>query len=114
MKGDSATGDSKMAATKDLYGVALTTCTKLTTKFEEWGKKFDDLKARSDWDEIEKKIYEDNKPIIDRNVGLEFEAWEKGVFFNSGMFAGSIEYLFLDQAPKEEDSYEQFMFMIPF
>ena len=50
MNGDSATGDKKMAATKDLFSTALTTCTKITSKFDEWAKKFDDLKARSDWD----------------------------------------------------------------
>ena len=65
MKGDSETGDKKMAATKDLFATALTTCTKINAKIEELVKKFDDLKARSDWDEISKKIYEENKANID-------------------------------------------------
>ena len=114
MKGDTETGDKKMADTKPLFETALATCTKVSAAFEEWGKKFDDLKARSDWDQISKQIYEDNKALVDRNVGFEFEAWKEGVYFNSGMFAGSIEYLFLSKAPKEEDNFEQFMFMVPF
>ena len=113
MKNDPQTAEKKMAHAQPLFKTALGSCDKVGDKLEEWAKKGEDLKARKDWAEIEKKIYEENKQIIDRNTGLELESWEQGVYFNAGMFAGSIEYVFLTKAPKEED-FTQFMFMVPF
>ena len=43
-----------MAATMDLYPAALANCTKINLAIAEWAKKFEGLKARSDWDEISK------------------------------------------------------------
>ena len=62
----------------------------------------DDLQERKDWPEIAKKIYETNKAIIDRDVDLEVREWQQGVFFNSGMFAGQIGKVFLDNAPASQ------------
>lgn len=55
--------------------------------------------ARDDWADVAKKIYDDNKDVIDRDVGLELREWTSGVFFNSGMFAGQVEKIFLDNVP---------------
>ena len=52
MKGDTQTGDAKMAAAKDLYPAALANCPNVHENIDFWVKKFEDLKARSDWDEI--------------------------------------------------------------
>ena len=75
MKGDTQTGDAKMAAAKDLYPAALANCPRVNAKIGEWGQKFEDLRARPDWDEISKKIYEENKAEIDLYVEIEFRKW---------------------------------------
>ena len=68
----------------------------------EWADKFDDLRARPDWGKVAQQIYSENKDVIDRNLSLEFEAWKEGVYFYSGMFAGSVEYVFLSQSHNQE------------
>ena len=75
MKSDTQTGDAKMAAAKDLYPAALANCPRVNAKIGEWGQKFEDLRARPDWDEISKKIYEENKAEIDLYVEIEFRKW---------------------------------------
>ena len=52
MKGDTQTGDAKMAVAKGLYAATLAPCTEVHRNMDEWVKKFEDLKARPDWDEI--------------------------------------------------------------
>lgn len=83
MKGDTQTGDAKIAVTKELYPAALAKCTDtkeidFNAKISEIEKKFDDLKARSDWNEISKKIYEENKAEIDEKLKNEFFYWKYG------------------------------------
>ena len=93
---DPVTGDQKMAATRPLFTTALAACTQpdYTTKstydksFAKWAKEFDDLQARPDWDQLSKKIYEDEKFVIDRFVGAEFDAWKEGDFAKAGFMAG--------------------------
>ena len=67
---DPVTGDQKMAAIRPLFTTALAACTQpdYNKSLAKWAKEFDDLKARPDWDEISKKIYEDNKETIDKKV----------------------------------------------
>ena len=114
MKSDTQTGNAKMAAAKDLYPAALANCPKVNAKIGEWGQKFEDLRARPDWDEISKKIYDENKDEIDSDVEIEFKRWNQGIFLTSGMYASKVEKIFLDNAPKQTDDNEQFMFLIPF
>ena len=114
MKSDTQTGNAKMAAAKDLYPAALANCPKVNAKIGEWGQKFEDLRARPDWDEISKKIYEENKDEIDFDVVMEFKNWNTGKYFDAGESAAKIEAFFLDNAPKQTDDNEQFMFLIPF
>ena len=57
--------------------------------------------TRADWPQLSKQIYEANKTIVDRDIDLEFREWTQGVFFNSGMFAGEIQKIFLDNMPVE-------------
>ena len=83
----------------DKYSKALSKCGKdVTEPAEAWGKKMDELTHRIGWTEMEQKIYSDNKDAIDADVKLEFEWYDKSVFFNSGMYAGRIDKIFLDAA----------------
>lgn len=75
--------------------------------------KADALVKRKDWDDIAKKIYDDNKTMIDRDVDLELREWKQGVFFNSGMFAGYVEKTFIDNAPAEP-STNNYVYFAPF
>ena len=102
MADDSQTGDKKMAAAKILFQTAMAGCQEVSQKMSEWADKFDDLRARPDWGKVAQQIYLENKDVIDRNLSLEFEAWKEGVYFNSGMFAGSVEYVFLSQSHNQE------------
>ena len=68
----------------------------------EIAKRFDDIQARSDWAQLSKDIYQANKDVIDRDVSLELSQWSEGVFFNSGMFAGQVGKVFLDNAPASQ------------
>ena len=100
--GKKMAGDAYLAKTKPLYKRALSDCGNLGDHMHEWSQKMDDLQERKDWPEIAKKIYETNKAIIDRDVDLEVREWQQGVYFNSGMFAGQVAKLFLDNAPSSQ------------
>ena len=71
-----------------------------------WSKKTEDLAKRDDWAQLSQEIYEANKDVIDRDMELELSQWKLGVFFNSGMFAGQLIKVFLDNAPGKFDVAE--------
>ena len=98
--GDSAAGDAKMKATVPLYNEALSGCGRLANLIGKWAQKTDDMMERKDWPQISKDIYKENKDLIDRDIGLELREWEQGVFYNSGMFAGQIGKVYLDNLPQ--------------
>ena len=103
ISGDQKTGDAKMKDTKPLYETALKGCdAEITGAMKKIADQADALIGRKDWDKLAKKIYDDNKVMIDRDVDLELREWKQGVFFNSGMFAGNVEEIFIKNAPKEE------------
>ena len=97
--GNHADGDAKMTATVPLYKEALSGCGRLETHIGKWAQRIDEMKAREDWPQLLKEIYQANKDVIDRDTGLELREWEQGVFFNSGMFAGQRGKVFLDNIP---------------
>ena len=76
-------------------------------------KRLDDMKASKDWPNLSQEIYEANKDVIVRDNNLVFSQWTDGVFFNSGMFAGQLQKIFLDEVP-ETDTLAHYMFMTPF
>ena len=79
----------------------------------EWAQKFDDLTKIADWSKVAAQIYQANKAVVDPDIKNELLEWEEGVFFNSGMFAGQMEKIFLDAVP-ETKALEHYMFMTPF
>ena len=57
----------------------------------EISDRMDEIQKRSDWDQISKKIYEDNKTLIDDAIRKELENWENGNIYLSGVDAGLVE-----------------------
>ena len=114
IKGDQKTGDAKMKDTKALYDTALSACSDVGTEMKNIGDKADALVKRSDWKQLAEKIYNDNKDVIDRDIDLELREWKQGVFFNSGMFAGQIEQIFLKDAPEPEPKKNAYSLFAPF
>ena len=88
-----------MSDAKPLFNAAFADCGQLKDQMDAWSKKFDDLTKRDDWVIISQLIYEENKDVIDRDMDLELREWKQGVYFNSGMFAGQLIKVFLDNAP---------------
>ena len=54
------------------------------------------MMARPDWEHFAEKVYKDNKREIERNIDLTLREWESGNFFNSGLFDGQWQKVFLD------------------
>ena len=96
-KGDMDTGKKKMDDAQKKYESVLAGCdASVTDVLKSWTDKMTDLVSRKDWEDFEKKVYDANKKEIDDNVHNEFKWWDAGVFFNSGMFAGRTDKIFLD------------------
>ena len=115
--GDKSEGDAKMSDTKPLFKTAFADCGELKDQMDALSKKFDDLTKRDDWAIISQLIYEENKDVIDRDMDLELREWKQGVYFNSGMFAGQLIKVFLDNYPGKSNDAEQpeaYMYLLPF
>merc|ERR1711920_418258 len=98
-KNDMATASKKFKDAQDKYPDALKKCDKtVTDPWDEWKKHMDDMTHRIGWDEMEKKIYSDNKTDIDGDFKMEMKWWDTGVFFSSGMYGGRIDKIFWDAA----------------
>ena len=54
------------------------------------------MMARPDWEHFAREVYRDNKREIERNIDLTLREWESGNFFNSGLFDGQMQKVFLD------------------
>ena len=103
ISGDTIKGDAKMAEAKPLFSKTMhgpfTACGEIRDQIDQWMQKGDDMIARSDWPQISEKIYADNKAMIDKDISEEFRLWGLGAWEWSGMFAGKIEKIFLDNLP---------------
>ena len=111
--GDKATGDAKIGETKALYRKAFSGCGNLADDMSEWAQKVDDLAKIADWSTIAQKIYQDNKAVVDMDVKNELLEWEERVFFNSGIFAGQLGKIFIDNAPAFKLSTSERDAMVP-
>lgn len=86
-----------MEEAQKLYQVDLAGCdASVTDVLDKWQKKMNDLVSRKDYVEFQAKVYKANKKLIDDNFSNELKWWDDGVFFNSGMFAGRNDKIFLD------------------
>ena len=101
-RGDSKTANDKWNDATPLYKTALAKCgDDVTGPLEKWGDAINKMVTDKDWDKNSKKIYDDNKKEIDDDVALEIQWFDGAKFnaFNSGMYAGRVDKIFLDNSP---------------
>ena len=102
-KGNQEKGDTKMERAKKRYDTALASCPEeLLDTLGSWNDKVDALTSQDNWSDVKTQIYNDNKEELDGDIANEFKTWNEGVYYNSGMFAGRFEKVFLDNAPAPE------------
>ena len=82
-----------------LYQPALAKCDQFDAEYKTVRDKAEALVQSSDWPQIAAKIYMAHKDEIAKDSELEHSSWQQGKFFDSGMYTGSIEKIFLDNAP---------------
>jgi hypothetical protein len=100
--GDSQTGYSKLNDAKQYYDAFFANCgTDVTDPLTQWSDNIDALAQIDDWDTISAQIYLDNKQILDDDLSYEVNSWNRGVFFDAGMFAGRYQLIFYEQAPAQ-------------
>ena len=92
--GDQAASDKEWKSAKSLYETAMANCTEVAAAFEQLKKYEEDVMARPDAEdfiEANMKKYADQ---ITQSGENEVEEWQKGAYFNSGMFSGyTMQYL---------------------
>ena len=54
-----------------------------------------DMVGDKKWDKKSERIYSENKTVIDESNRNQFKTWWEGVPFDSGMFAGRIDEIYL-------------------
>ena len=101
--GDRKSGDAFMAQTRPLFNNALSRCDQLDSHVKDWARRIDEMMARSDWEQFALKVYKTNKREVERNIDLELREWQQGQFFNSGLFGGQLEKVFLDEQEDGQD-----------
>ena len=107
-------GDEKMSELEPLYEKALEGCSKEKLILIDVGGKVDEAKARPDWEEIKRKVFEDDEKEMSWWVDRELTKWHNGQFYLSGQMAGKIENAFVSAVPQEASQLESSMFFIPF
>merc|ERR1712151_11605 len=101
--GKASDGDAKFDDAEQNYNEAFSKCdAEYTTPLAQWGQKVKDMKSADNWDTVSQKIYDDNKDKVDADVGYMNNSWDRGVFYDAGLFAGRIDRLFLDNWPSEQ------------
>lgn len=87
-KGDNDSAEKEWEKASPLYETAMADCADVADDFAALKKFEDDFLAQADAkDQIEANMKK-YKAEIEKNGGLEISEWQKGVYFNSGMFAG--------------------------
>jgi len=101
--GNFSDGDAKLDTAGQFYDAAFANCdSSVTDALSQWADKVKEMKSADNWDDVSEQIYTDNKAKVDADSGYMFNSWDRGVFFDSGLFAGRIDKLFLDNVPAEQ------------
>jgi len=101
--GKTSDGDAKFEDAEQYYSDAFGSCgDSINNDLEAWGKKVKDMRSADNWDTVSQQIYTDNKAKVDADVGYMNNSWDRGVFYDAGLFAGRIDRLFLDNWPSEQ------------
>lgn len=101
--GNFSDGDAKLDTAGQFYDAAFANCdSSITDALSQWADKVKEMKSADNWDVVSEQIYTDNKAKVDADSGYMFTRWDAGLFFYSGLFAGIIDKLFLDNVPAEQ------------
>ena len=75
-----------MVDSGDYYTDSMATCEDTNGYFKEISDANAAFFEQKDWADIVKQNYDDNKDYIDQQWTFCLDAWNTGVYFNSGMF----------------------------
>ena len=105
IKGNKHKGDEAWEKAIELYEPALAECDLHSIKepLHNYRHRMSEMVADKKWSKKEHKIYEAHKDVIDEANELQFKTWWEGVPFDSGMFAGRIDAIFLDNFKPSSD-----------
>ena len=105
IKGNKDKGDEAWKEAIELYKPALAKCDAegITTPLEEYRQKMVDMVSDKKWEKKSERIYSENKEVIDETNRNQFKTWWEGVPFDSGMFAGRIDAIYLDNYKPSKD-----------
>ena len=81
-------GNWKISKTEDFFRESMAACDDTNDVFEEIASKAHDFFAQDNWKEIASANYEANKALADQQWALGMNSWERGVYFDAGMFYG--------------------------
>ena len=97
IKGNKDKGDDAWKEAIELYKPALAGCDAqgITEPLQEFKQKMADMTGDKKWHKKSERIYNDNKAEIDESNKNQFKTWWEGVPFDSGMFAGRIDEVYL-------------------
>ena len=87
-KGDNDGAQKEWQKTQKMYETDMAGCKDVAKDFEDLKKYEDDVLARSDAKEFIEANIKKYSAEIDKAETEKLGEWEKGVYFNSGMFAG--------------------------
>ena len=87
-----------MAETRSLFKTSMIRCPKVWKLMQEILKQADGLMKNANWDEMQMKIYKEQKNKIDRAVDLQLREWSAAQYFNAGMFAGNVDKIYMSNA----------------
>ena len=77
-----------MSCTRPLFNTALNKCGDVLPTFTKLDEYYVDWESQPDADKKREDAYEKNKDWCDRTNGYIMNSWERGVFFDAGMFVG--------------------------
>ena len=79
-----------MHCAKPIYSSALKKCEKVAETFDKLDDYYTKWESQPDAAKIERKNYEANKDLVDKDYGYIEKQWKNGVFFDAGMFSGQV------------------------
>ena len=84
--GDEDRGDQNLVKSHDKYQGSMSTCDDTNGYFKQLDDLNADFFAQKNWKDTVKNNYDSNKDYIDQQWQFCLDAWNTGVYFNSGMF----------------------------
>ena len=81
-------GNQKMMRAEKFFRESMTSCENTNEMFEEMAQTAHDFFAQENWRDIVRENYQANKVLADHQWALGLDSWNRGVYFDAGMFYG--------------------------